>query len=137
MGTLERAAKSKHAGERSVANQPHRALSTREPPALADADAGEFGDGTFRGRRTLFDTLANGGALFFTELVRRSGLLASEVEDALAQLAALGLVIQIVSMGCELFWCRPISGPRLAVTSGNGGGKRILPASSSQGVGRC
>src|SRR4029079_8683122 len=42
--------------------------------------------------RTLFDTLANGGALFFTELVRRSGLLASQVEDALSQLAALGLV---------------------------------------------
>jgi ATP-dependent helicase Lhr and Lhr-like helicase len=42
--------------------------------------------------RTLFDTLANGGALFFTELVRRSGLLASQVEEALSQLAALGLV---------------------------------------------
>ena len=42
--------------------------------------------------RTLFDTLANGGALFFTELVRRSGLLPSQVEEALSQLAALGLV---------------------------------------------
>jgi ATP-dependent Lhr-like helicase len=42
--------------------------------------------------RTLSDTLAEGGALFFTELVRRSGLLPSQVEEALSQLAALGLV---------------------------------------------
>src|SRR5438034_4707987 len=42
--------------------------------------------------RTLFDTLADGGALFFGELVRRSGLLPSQVEEALSQLAALGLV---------------------------------------------
>jgi ATP-dependent Lhr-like helicase len=42
--------------------------------------------------RTLFDTLATGGALFFSELVRRSGLLPSQVEEALSQLAALGLV---------------------------------------------
>ena len=42
--------------------------------------------------RTLFDTLADGGALFFTELVRLSGLLPSQVEEALSQLAALGLV---------------------------------------------
>ena len=42
--------------------------------------------------RTLFDTLADGGALFFSELVRRSGLLPSQVEEALSQLAAVGLV---------------------------------------------
>jgi ATP-dependent helicase Lhr and Lhr-like helicase len=42
--------------------------------------------------RTLFDTLADCGALFFTELVPRSGLLPSQVEEALSQLAALGLV---------------------------------------------
>jgi ATP-dependent helicase Lhr and Lhr-like helicase len=36
--------------------------------------------------------LQSGGALFFTELVRRSGLLPSQVEEALSQLAALGLV---------------------------------------------
>jgi len=42
--------------------------------------------------RTLFDTLAHGGALFFSELVRRTGLLSSHVEEALSQLAALGLV---------------------------------------------
>ncbi|HEY2568038.1 MAG TPA: DEAD/DEAH box helicase [Candidatus Udaeobacter sp.] len=44
------------------------------------------------GAQTLFETLANGGALFFTELVHRSGLLPSQVEEALSQLAALGLV---------------------------------------------
>lgn len=42
--------------------------------------------------RTMFDTLAAGGALFFSELVRCSGLLPSQVEEALSQLAALGLV---------------------------------------------
>ena len=38
------------------------------------------------------DALAVGGALFFTELVRRTGLLPSQVEEALSQLAALGFV---------------------------------------------
>ncbi len=38
------------------------------------------------------DTLLQGGALFFTELVRRTGLLPSQVEEALSELAALGLV---------------------------------------------
>jgi ATP-dependent Lhr-like helicase len=42
--------------------------------------------------RTVFDTLAQGGALFFSELVRRGGLLPSQIEEALSQLAALGLV---------------------------------------------
>ena len=42
--------------------------------------------------QTMFDTLAHGGALFFSELVSRSGLLPSQVEEALSQLAALGLV---------------------------------------------
>jgi ATP-dependent Lhr-like helicase len=42
--------------------------------------------------RTVFDTLVDGGALFFTDLVRRSGLLPSQVEEVLSQLAALGLV---------------------------------------------
>jgi ATP-dependent Lhr-like helicase len=42
--------------------------------------------------QSVFDALQSGGALFFTELVRRSGLLPSQVEDALSKLAALGLV---------------------------------------------
>src|SRR5439155_7787228 len=37
--------------------------------------------------RTLFDTLAAGGALFFSELVRCSGLMPSQAEEALSQLA--------------------------------------------------
>jgi len=40
----------------------------------------------------VFETLQNGGALFFSELVSRSGLLPSQTEEALSQLAALGLV---------------------------------------------
>jgi ATP-dependent Lhr-like helicase len=42
--------------------------------------------------QTVFDALQSGGALFFAELVRRNGLLPSQVEEALSQLAALGLV---------------------------------------------
>ena len=44
------------------------------------------------GGQTVFDALACGGALFFTELVRRTGLLPSQVEEALSELAALGFV---------------------------------------------
>jgi ATP-dependent Lhr-like helicase len=40
----------------------------------------------------VFEALQSGGALFFSELVNRSGLLPSQVEEALSQLAALGLV---------------------------------------------
>jgi ATP-dependent Lhr-like helicase len=42
--------------------------------------------------RAVFEALQSGGALFFSELVNRSGLLPSQVEEALSQLAALGLV---------------------------------------------
>ena len=42
--------------------------------------------------RAIFDALAADGARFFTELVRRTGLLPSQVEEALSQLAAIGLV---------------------------------------------
>jgi ATP-dependent helicase Lhr and Lhr-like helicase len=42
--------------------------------------------------QTVFETLQSGGALFFSELVSRSGLLPSQLEEALSQLAALGLV---------------------------------------------
>jgi ATP-dependent Lhr-like helicase len=38
------------------------------------------------------DAFASGGALFFTELVRETGLLPSQVEEALSELAALGFV---------------------------------------------
>jgi ATP-dependent Lhr-like helicase len=41
---------------------------------------------------TVFDALTSGGALFFTEIVRRVGLLPSQVEETLSQLAALGFV---------------------------------------------
>jgi ATP-dependent helicase Lhr and Lhr-like helicase len=42
--------------------------------------------------QTVRDALAVGGALFFAELVRRAGLLPSQIEDALSELAALGFV---------------------------------------------
>ncbi len=42
--------------------------------------------------QTVLEVLTHGGALFFGELVRRTGLLPSQVEEALSQLAALGFV---------------------------------------------
>jgi ATP-dependent Lhr-like helicase len=42
--------------------------------------------------QAVFEALQSGGALFFSELLNRSGLLPSQVEEALSQLAALGLV---------------------------------------------
>ena len=42
--------------------------------------------------QAVFEALQSGGALFFSELVSRSALLPSQVEEALSQLAALGLV---------------------------------------------
>jgi ATP-dependent Lhr-like helicase len=44
------------------------------------------------GTRTVLDALKRGGALFFSELVCRTGLLPSQLEEALSQLAALGFV---------------------------------------------
>jgi len=42
--------------------------------------------------RTVHEALARGGALFFTELVLQTRLLPSQIEEALSELAALGLV---------------------------------------------
>ena len=42
--------------------------------------------------QAVLDALQSGGALFFSELVRQSGLLPSQVEETLSRLAALGLV---------------------------------------------
>jgi ATP-dependent Lhr-like helicase len=42
--------------------------------------------------RSVLDTLAQAGALFFVEIIRRTGLLPTQVEQALAELAALGFV---------------------------------------------
>jgi ATP-dependent helicase Lhr and Lhr-like helicase len=42
--------------------------------------------------QAVFEALQSGGALFFSELVNSGGLLPSQVEEALSQLAALGLV---------------------------------------------
>jgi ATP-dependent Lhr-like helicase len=42
--------------------------------------------------QTVLDALGHGGALFFSEIVRRTGLLPSQIEEALSQLAALGFV---------------------------------------------
>src|SRR5579884_756250 len=58
--------------------------------SLARADSAAIGVSV--PNHVALGALQSGGALFFTELVRRTGLLPSQVEEALAQLAALGLV---------------------------------------------
>jgi ATP-dependent helicase Lhr and Lhr-like helicase len=55
--------------------------------ALANSEA-ELSSDT----QTVLDALKRGGALFFSEVVRQTGLLPSQVEEALSQLAALGFV---------------------------------------------
>src|SRR5262245_50100612 len=92
LGTFERAAKSKRTRKRSIAKQSHRTLSKNESAKLVDSGSAKFTDDLSVTTRAVFDALQTGGALFFTELVSRSGLLPSQVEDALSQLAALGLV---------------------------------------------
>jgi ATP-dependent Lhr-like helicase len=52
----------------------------------------KYANGLSTGGQTVFDALRGCGALFFTELVRRSGLLPSQVEEALSELAAIGVV---------------------------------------------
>src|SRR5204863_577881 len=42
--------------------------------------------------RSVLDTLAQAGALFFLEIIRRTRLLPTQVEQALSELAALGFV---------------------------------------------
>lgn len=42
--------------------------------------------------RTVLETLQRSGALFFVEMIRRTGLLPVQIEQALSELAALGLV---------------------------------------------
>ncbi len=61
------------------------------PRGFASRDASKSIELSSAGQ-TARDALAVGGALFFTELVRRAGLLPSQVEDALSELAALGFV---------------------------------------------
>ena len=91
LGTFERAAKSMRASAplRSSPIALYQRENLRHWLVLTQGNSGIELSGA---SRTVFDTLADGGALFFSELVRRSGLLPSQVEEALSQLAALGLV---------------------------------------------
>src|SRR5439155_22663225 len=49
-------------------------------------------DGARSDARGAYDALSSHGALFFDELLAATGLLPAQLEDALSQLAALGLV---------------------------------------------
>jgi ATP-dependent Lhr-like helicase len=59
---------------------------------LAGVEPAERGTELSVTSQAVFEAMQSGGALFFSELVNRSGSLPSQVEEALSQLAALGLV---------------------------------------------
>ena len=61
------------------------------PRGFASGDASKSIELSAAGQ-SVRDALIGGGALFFPELVRRTGLLPSQVEEALSELAALGFV---------------------------------------------
>ena len=58
----------------------------------------------------LVDCIKEYGASFFDELIDVSGLLRSQVEEALAELVALGLVTSDSFGGCARCWCHQMSG---------------------------
>ncbi len=64
------------------------------------------------GARTVFDTLRDGGADFFTSLVRTTGMLRTQVEMALGELAAAGLVTSDSFTGLRALITRAGKRPR-------------------------
>ncbi len=64
------------------------------------------------GARTVFDALREGGADFFTSLVRTTGMLRSQVEMALGELAAAGLVTSDSFTGLRALITRAEKRPR-------------------------
>ena len=91
-----RATAAANGGERSpapVRTTPITLLARRHAAALGVAVAGAGrGRGRARGRRRSPTASGEHGASFFDELVEGTGLLRSQVEEALAELVALGLV---------------------------------------------
>jgi ATP-dependent Lhr-like helicase len=78
------------------------------------------------GSQAVFEALQSGGALFFAELVRRSGLLPSQVEEALSQLAALGLVTSDSFDGLRALLVPSNKRPTFGRNIGKRRGKTIL-----------
>ena len=64
------------------------------------------------GARTVFDTLREGGADFFASLVRTTGMLRTQVEMALGELAAAGLVTSDSFTGLRALITRANKRPR-------------------------
>ena len=85
----------------------------------------------------VFEALQTGGALFFSELVNRSGLLPSQVEEALSQLAALGLVTSDSFDGLRALLVPSNKRPTFGRILQNVGAKQTLPASNLQVAGHC
>src|SRR4029453_12341107 len=88
--------------------------------------------------QAVFETLQNGGALFFSELVCRTekSVLPSQVEDALSQLAALGLVTSDSFDGLRALLVPSDKRPPLAGTLQSPGAERTSPVSSLEAAGR-
>ena len=97
-------------------------------------------DGLSFGARKLFEVLRDGGADFFLSLVRNSGMLRSQVEMALGELAAAGLVTSDSFTGLRALITRadrrPRFGGRRARLSGVQAGGRwsALPAPADEQI---
>src|SRR5260370_38712682 len=87
------------------------------------------------GSQTVFEALQSGGALFFSELVNRSGLLPSQAEEALSQLAALGLVTSDSFDGLRALLVPPNKRPTLGGNPAKP--RRRTHLASIQFAGRC
>ena len=70
--------------------------------------------------QTVLDALRRDGALFFSEIVRRTGLLPSQVEEALSQLAALGFVTSDSFDGLRALLVPSDKRPTFGRNEGNG-----------------
>lgn len=75
-----------------VALVPRESLRHWQLLAADRADVEQARDGLSANAQRVFEQLVESGALFFVELVQASGLLRTQVEDALGELVARGLV---------------------------------------------
>jgi ATP-dependent Lhr-like helicase len=74
--------------------------------------------------QAVLDQLRQRGASFFHDLVQAAGLLPTQVEQALGELAAVGLVTSDSFAGSGPCWCRPRCASRSAAARGGTGWRR-------------
>ncbi|MEM7052290.1 MAG: DEAD/DEAH box helicase [Acidobacteriota bacterium] len=86
--------------------------------------------------RAVFEVLAESGACFFSDLVLKTGLLATHTEEALAELAARGLVTSDSFAGLRALLVPPSKRPTPQWRGGRSRGPRSPVQSSLESAGR-